>query len=277
VRFDQRILLLLIVPAGVLALVVWGIVSLFVMSLTVGGQWSTENYTALFARPDYIAMFGRTFLVAAETSALSLLLAYPTAYYIARMKRRRDLALLFIILPWLVSLVVRTFGWIVLLGNHGIINDSLLAAGVIGSPLRLMFNEAGVLIGMVHVFCPFMILAILNSFLHLERSMEEAAVSLGAGPFTTFRRIVLPLTMPGVVNGVILVFLISTGAVVTPLMLGGVRDSLIGTQIYREVIDIFDLPKAAALAVILTLIALVLVTPLQWIERYVSRHLKQPT
>jgi putative spermidine/putrescine transport system permease protein len=229
-RFDRRILLLLLAPAGVLAIVAWGIVRLFEMSLTFGGQWSIENYTDFFARPDYVATLLRTFEVAAETSVFSLLLAYPTAYFIARMKGRRDVLLLFIILPWLVSLVVRTFGWIVLLGNRGVINDVLMASGLIRGPAPLMFNHFGVLVGMVHVFCPFMIIAILNSFFHLDRAMEEAAMSLGAGPWTTFRRVVLPLTMPGVVNGVVIVFLISTGAVVTPLMLGGVRDALIGTR-----------------------------------------------
>jgi putative spermidine/putrescine transport system permease protein len=139
---------------------------------------------------------------------------------------------------------------------------------------HLMFNTLGVLVGMVHVFCPFMILAILGSLLHLDTSIEEAAMSLGAGPLTTFRRVVLPLTIPGVMSGTILVYLMATGAVVTPLMLGGVRDALLGTQIYHDVIDMFDLPKAATIAVVLSGAALVVVLPLLWIERHVVRNLK---
>lgn len=274
-RFDRRLLLLLLFPGSILALLVWGVIRLVTMSLMPGGSFGIGNYLLFFARADYVATLGRTLYIAGLTTVLSLILAYPTAYFIARLKTRRDLVLLFIILPWLVSLIVRTYGWIVLLGNRGLINGILLASGVTEEPVRLMFNSFGVLVGMVHVFCPFMILAILTSFLHLERSMEEAAMSLGAGPVTTFRRIVLPLTMPGVMNGTILVFLMATGAVVTPLMLGGVRDGLLGTQIYREVIDVFDLPKAATIAVVLTVLALAIVLPLQVVEKWVSRHLKQ--
>ena len=273
-RFDRRLLLLLAFPGGILALLVWGVVKLVITSVTPGGRFGLSTYADFFARPDYVAMLWRTISIAALTALISLLLAYPTAYFISRVRRHRDLLLLLIILPWLVSLIVRTYGWIVLLGNRGVINGILMWSGATDSPTRLMFNTLGVLIGMVHVFCPFMIIAILTSFLHLERSMEEAAMSLGAGPVRTFTRVVLPLTMPGVMSGTMLVFLMATGAVVTPLMLGGVRDALLGTQIYREVIDSFNLPKAATLAVILTVLALVIVVPLQRLERHVARHLK---
>lgn len=272
-RFDRRLLFLLVLPGSVLALLVWGVVRLVWMSLTPNGTFGFGNYALFFARPDYLAMLWRTILVAGLTAIVSLLLAYPTAYFVSRVRRGRDLLLLLIILPWLVSLIVRTYGWIVLLGNRGIINGILIASGLADAPTRLMFNTFGVMIGMVHVFCPFMIIAILTSFLHLDRAMEEASMSLGAGPFKTFTRIILPLTMPGVTSGTMLVFLLATGAVVTPLMLGGVRDALIGSQIYREVIDAFDLPKAATLAVLLTVLALILVVPLQRIERRMARHM----
>lgn len=273
-RFDSRLLLLLIPPGCVLALLLWGLMKLVAMSLTSGGHIGFGNYALFFARADYVAMLWRTIVIAGLTAILSLLLAYPTAYVIARSKGRRDLLLLLVVLPWLVSLIVRTYGWIVLLGNRGVINGLMMWSGVVHEPTKLMFNTVGVLVGMVHVFCPFMILAVLTSLLHLDRTMEEASMSLGAGPVKTFTRVVLPLTMPGVISGTILVFLMATGAVVTPLMLGGVRDALIGTQIYREVIDIFDIPKAATLAVVLTVVALVIVVPLQRVERHVARHLK---
>ncbi len=272
-RYDRRLLLLLALPGSVLALLVWGLVRLVWMSLTPKGAFGFGNYALFFARADYLAMLWRTIVVAGSTAIISLLLAYPTAYFISRMRRGRDLLLLMIILPWLVSLIVRTYGWIVLLGNRGIINGVLIASGLAETPTRMIFNTFGVMVGMVHVFCPFMIIAILTSFLHLDRSMEEASMSLGAGPFKTFARVILPLTMPGVTSGTLLVFLLATGAVVTPLMLGGVRDALIGSQIYREVIDAFDLPKAATLAVLLSVFALLFVVPLQQIERRVARHM----
>ena len=273
-RFDNRLLLLLLLPGALLALLLAGIARLTGASLVSEGSLGLHNYALFFARADYVLMLGRTMGVAALTTLISLALAYPVAYFISRYHGRRDLLLFLVIVPWLVSLVVRTYGWIVLLGNRGVINGTLLWLGITNEPVHLMFNTFGVLVGMVHVFCPFMILAILGSFLHLDKSIEEAAMSLGAGPFTTFRRVVLPLTIPGVMSGTILVYLMATGAVVTPLMLGGVRDALLGTQIYHEVIDVFDLAKAATIAVVLTVAALVVVLPMLLIERHVGRNLK---
>jgi putative spermidine/putrescine transport system permease protein len=274
VRFGNRLLILLLLPGGLLALLLWGIARLAAASLVSEGNIGLNNYALFFARADYVLMLGRTMGVAALTTLISLALAYPVAYFISRYRGRRDLLLFLVILPWLVSLVVRTYGWIVLLGNRGVINGTLIWLGVTNEPVHLMFNTFGVLVGMVHVFCPFMIVALLGSFLHLDKSIEEAAMSLGAGPLTTFRRVVLPLTIPGVMSGTILVYLMATGAVVTPLMLGGVRDALLGTQIYHEVIDMFDLAKAATIAVVLTVAGLVVVLPLLWIERHVGRNLK---
>jgi putative spermidine/putrescine transport system permease protein len=274
VRFDNRLLILLLLPGGLLALLLWGIARLAAASLVSEGNLGLNNYALFFARTDYVLMLGRTMGVAALTTLISLALAYPVAYFISRYRGRRDLLLFLVILPWLVSLVVRTYGWIVLLGNRGVINGTLIWLGATNEPVHLMFNTFGVLVGMVHVFCPFMIVALLGSFLHLDKSIEEAAMSLGAGPLTTFRRVVLPLTIPGVMSGTILVYLMATGAVVTPLMLGGVRDALLGTQIYHEVIDMFDLAKAATIAVVLTVAGLVVVLPLLWIERHVGRNLK---
>lgn len=135
--------------------------------------------------------------MAGLTTVVSLFISYPVAYFIARFQGRRDWLLVLILLPWLVSVVVRTYGWIVILGNRGLLNGFLGWLGVIDSPLRLLFNTTGVVIGLVHVFCPFMILAILAVFLQLERALEEASMSLGAGPLETFRRVVLPLSLPG--------------------------------------------------------------------------------
>lgn len=272
-RFDNRLFLLLVLPGFFLALLVWGIAQLVSFSLMPKGSVELTNYAAFFARPDYVAMLWRTIIIAGLTALLSLLVGYPTAYFISRYQGRRDLLLLMIILPWLVSLVVKMFGLMVLLGNRGIINGLLMSLGLTSGPVPLMFNTVGVLIGMVHVFLPLMVIAILSVLLHMDRSLEEASMSLGAGPWTTFARVVLPLTLPGVMSGAILVYLIATGAIVTPLMLGAPRDALLGTQIYRNVMDIFDMPKASTVAIVLTVAAFLVVLPLQWLERRVSRNL----
>lgn len=233
-----------------------------------------DLYARFFSRRDYVDVLVRTLWVAGLTTLVSLAIGYPVAWAVARHKGRRDWLLVLIILPWLVSVVVRTYGWIVILGNRGLLNAFLGWLGVIDTPLKLMFNTTGIVIGLVHVFCPFMILAILAVFLHLERSLEEASMSLGAGPWQTFRKVIWPLSLPGVISGTMIVYLMATGAIVTPLLLGGLRDRMLGTQIYQEMFQVFDFPRAATMAVILTATALAVVLPLGMLERRVSRNLK---
>ena len=273
-RFGRLTWLLLLPVLCVLGLFLFGLVELVWSSFSGPDGIGLDLYRQFFARADYIDVLFRTLWVAALTTAVSLVISYPVAYFVARFQGRRDWLLVLILLPWLVSVVVRTYGWIVILGNRGLLNSYLAWLGVIDSPLRLLFNTTGVVIGLVHVFCPFMILAILAVFLQLERSQEEASMSLGAGPVETFWRVVLPLSLPGVISGVMLVYLMSTGAIITPLLLGGLRDRMLGTQIYQEMFQLFDFPKAATLAVILTVTAFLVVLPLQWLERRVSRNLK---
>jgi putative spermidine/putrescine transport system permease protein len=272
-RFGRFTWLFLLPVLGLLGLFLFGLAQLVWSSFSGPEGVGLDLYRQFFARADYIDVLVRTLWVAALTTAVSLVISYPVAYFVARFHGRRDWLLVLILLPWLVSVVVRTYGWIVILGNRGLLNGYLAWLGVIDSPLRLLFNTTGVVIGLVHVFCPFMILAILAVFLQLDRSQEEASMSLGAGPVETFWRVVLPLSLPGVISGVMLVYLMSTGAIITPLLLGGLRDRMLGTQIYQEMFQLFDFPKAATLAVILTATALVLVLPLQWLERRVSRNL----
>jgi putative spermidine/putrescine transport system permease protein len=276
VQFGRLTGLLLLPLLALLALFLYGLWQLVWSSFVGTGATgpSLDLYRQFFARADYVDVLFRTLWVAALTTVISLVIGYPVAYFVARYQGRRDWLLILILLPWLVSVVVRTYGWIVILGNRGLLNSYLKWMGVIDGPIKLMFNTTGVVIGLVHVFCPFMILAILAVFLQLDRSQEEASMSLGAGPVETFWRVVLPLSLPGVVSGVMLVYLMSTGAIVTPLLLGGLRDRMLGTQIYQEVLQLFDYPKAAAIAVILTVTALLVVLPLQWLERRVSRNLK---
>ena len=238
------------------------------------GTLTVACYREFFGRPDYVSMLFRTWTMAGLTTALSLLLAYPTAWVISRM-RRRELVLLLVATPWLVSIVVRTYGWIVLLGNRGLVNAALLATGIVERPVRLIYNPVGVTIGLVHVFCPFLVLTILASLLKLDRSLEEAAGSLRAGPWTSFWRVVFPLTVPGAVSGAILVYLMSAGAIVTPLLLGGMSDRMLGSQIYTEVFQLFDFPKAATLAVILGASSVLVVLPLRWIERLATANLPE--
>lgn len=239
-------------------------------SFVEDGAFSLALYMEFFARADYREIYLRTIGVSLLVAVLCIFLGYPIAYGIWRHPGNRNYLMILIILPWLVSIVVRTYGWMVILGPRGLINEFLGWLGVIETPVRLMFNTTGVVVGLVHILIPFMIISILSVMLHLDRRLEEASASLGARGYYTFFRVTLPLTVPGVITGTILVYLMSTGAIVTPILLGGVRDRMMGTQMYQEVIQTFNFEKASMLALLLLIAGLAIVIPLQRVERYFS-------
>jgi putative spermidine/putrescine transport system permease protein len=271
--FSRRFLLLVVPAACLMAVFALGVVLLAVRSVQVPGGLGLGNYMTIFARADYMATLLRTIGIALVTTLASILIGYPMALTIARARRNQTMLTVLVIVPWMVSVVVRTYGWVVILGNRGTLNNLLIWLGVIHLPLRLLFNQIGVVIGLVHVFCPFMILSLLAVLQTMERSLDEAAMSLGAGPLGTFWRVTLPLTMPGLAAGASIVFLLSTGAVVTPLLLGGPRDPMLAMQVYADVFGLYDYARAAALAFLLMAVALIAVVPLQWFDRRLRRHL----
>lgn len=265
---------LLLAPSGLLMCVfLYGLIRLIGSSLLTDGQIDLSYYEAIFSRADYVAMLGRTLRIAAMTTFFCLLLGFPTAYYVARYRGNRNFLLLMIIFPWLVSIVVRSYGWVVILGPRGLINGFLTWTGLIERPAKLMYNDFGVILGLVHVLLPFMIIAILSVLMQIPRNLEEASMSLGGRPSYNFRTVLLPLSLPGVLTGITLVYLMATGAIVTPLLLGGLGDTMLGTEIFQEVMHFFDYPKAAALATVLLITALAVVLPIQILERWVARRL----
>ena len=264
----------LLAPSGLLMCVfLYGLIRLIGSSLLTDGQIDLSYYEAIFSRADYVAMLGRTLRIAAMTTFFCLLLGFPTAYYVARYRGNRNFLLLMIIFPWLVSIVVRSYGWVVILGPRGLINGFLTWTGLIERPAKLMYNDFGVILGLVHVLLPFMIIAILSVLMQIPRNLEEASMSLGGRPSYSFRTVLLPLSLPGVLTGITLVYLMATGAIVTPLLLGGLGDTMLGTEIFQEVMHFFDYPKAAALATVLLITALAVVLPIQILERWVARRL----
>jgi putative spermidine/putrescine transport system permease protein len=271
----ERRFLLLLLPAGlVMSLFIYGLLQLGWQSFLFENQFGLGNYTSFFARADYVNVLIHTIEIAIETTLICLVLGFSAAYAIARAKRWRNLLLILVILPWLVSVVVRTYGWIVILGNRGTLNSLLMWTGLTEGPVRLLYNQTGVLIGLVHVFCPFMIISILTVLMQIDRSLEEASMSLGAGRVETFLRVVAPLSIPGVIAGSTIVFLLSTGTIITPLLLGGPRNGMLSTQIYQDVFQLFNFPKAGAMALILMLVSILVVWPLQIVERRLTRRLK---
>ncbi|MCX7561246.1 ABC transporter permease [Sulfitobacter sp. F26204] len=268
-----RTALLLAPSALLMGVFLVGLYRLVHSSLVIDGQFDFSQYSAILNRPDYIAMLGRTIRIAALTTLLSLVIGFPTAYYVARYGGNRNFLLLLIVFPWLVSIVVRSYGWVVILGPRGLINGLLIWGGLTDRPIKLMYNDFGVILGLVHVLCPFMIIAILSVLMQISRSLEEASMSLGGRPAYSFRTVLLPLSLPGILTGITLVYLMATGAIVTPLLLGGLGDTMLGTEIFQEVMHFFDYPKAAALATVLLITALAVVIPIQILEHWVARCL----
>lgn len=264
---------LLLAPVLILlALFLVSVFQMITLSFDDGDGLGLSHYGQFFARPDYVETYLRTLYVSALVTLFSVLIGYPVAYGIWRYEGNRNFLMILVLLPWLVSVVVRTYAWMVILGPRGLINEALAWLGVIEAPLTLMFNTTGVVIGLVHVLLPFMILSVLSVLLHLDRRLEEASMSLGGNRLYTFTRVTLPLSLSGIIAGATLIYLMSTGAIVTPLLLGGIRERMIGTQIYQEMLQSFNFPKASTLATLLLLGGLIAILPLQWLERRYSRQ-----
>jgi putative spermidine/putrescine transport system permease protein len=239
---------------------------LFRMSLNrfVPGQFmveavTLENYVKFLADPFYLAVLGRTLRVAALTTVLCVLLGFPLAYRLARTQSRfKNLLLLAVVLPLFVGNAVRAAGWMVVFGTKGALNSFLLAAGLVDAPLSIMYTEAAVVIGILSVNLPFMVLTLQSVIEGIERSVEEAALSLGAEPWRAFRRVLLPLALPGVLTGSILCFILAMNAYATPVLLGGPRFQMMGPLVYSVFVGQTNWPFGAALSFVLMAATLVL-------------------
>ncbi len=220
--------------------------ALFTATLTL------ENYVSVLTDLFYLRMLGGTILLGLGVTLITLVLGYPLALSIVGAAPRLKAILLIIALsPMLVNLVVRTYAWLVLLGDKGIINSWLMAAGVIDSPLPINTNFFAVTIGLVHVTLPLMILSLVGIMERIDRSLLEAAESLGAGPWRILSRIHFQLALPGIGTGSLLVFCSAISAFVTPRLLGGNRVSTISTAIYEKFSFSMNWPLGATLVFIL--------------------------
>lgn len=222
---------------------------------------SWENYRSLFVTPVYFNVMMRTLKLGLIVTLLALVIGYPFAYLMARGQPwLRGALLLAVLLPLLVSVVVRTYGWVVVLGLDGPANKLLLALGLTSAPIKFVFNETGIVIGMLHVYLPFMVLPLSSVLQKLDPQLEEAARSLGAGTFTVFRRVTLPLSVPGIAAGCMLVFTLSVAAYVTPALMGGAGINVMATLVAQQILVLVNWPLGAAVAVMLVLVTLAVVT-----------------
>jgi putative spermidine/putrescine transport system permease protein len=208
-----------------------------------------------------------TLLMSAETVALTILLGYPVAgLYVAYPHWRRVLMFL-VVLPLLTSTVVRSFAWVVILGNEGLINRTMLAAGLIDRPIRLLYTSAAVVVALAQIQLPLMVLPLISALSGLDTRLTEASYTLGAGPWRTFRRVVLPLSVPGLLTGVLLVFTGAASALITQTLVGGGQLMYMPFYIYEQAIQAQDFPFAAALAIVLLVSIVVIVTVLNALGR----------
>ena len=267
-QFKRPYLLLLIPSLAILVLFfVIPLIFLFVLSLRhyipgtgISSTLTLENYTKFLTDLFYIDVLLKTLFLGILTSFLTLIIGYPLAYFIARSSaRKKGLLLALVIFPLFLNLVVRSFAWVILLANKGVINNFLIEIRLIEQPLSLLFNYTGVVIGMTHILLPFMVIALASVIQGIERDYEEAAQTLGANRFKTFFRITLPLSLPGIVAGSLLVFLQAITAFVTPRLLGGINIKIISNLIYQEFTNTFNWPFGAAMGFILLLVTLLII------------------
>jgi spermidine/putrescine transport system permease protein len=223
-----------------------------------------ENYARLFD-PLYLTILLRSFAIAAAATVLCLLVAFPAALFIARSTKRRNLYLQLVMLPFWTSLLVRTYAWIFLLRETGLINTALQAVGLIREPLPLLYNDGAVLLGLVYGYVPFMVLPIYATLERLDPSLAEAAADLGARPLTTLFRVIVPLAKPGIVAGSVLVFVPCLGAYLTPDLLGGGRTVLVGNLVQNQFTTARDWPFGAAVSIgLMAIVMLLLWLFLRW-------------
>lgn len=239
-----------------------------------GAGFTLGNYTRALTDGYLLGVLGDTLLLGLTVTPICLLLGYPVAFHLAR-SRSRWAGLLYVLVlsPLLVGVVVRSFGWLILLSGNGVINRALIDLGWIDTGLQLMNNRLGVTIALVHVFLPFVILPLVGVIQGIDPSLEAAARSLGASRLRAFLRVSLPLSWPGIQAGTVLVFVLTLSAYVTPVMLGGAQVKTVSVLVVQSLIDNFQWPAGAAQALVLTACGMLAVAAYARLTRRLSRGL----
>jgi putative spermidine/putrescine transport system permease protein len=256
----RGVLLLLLLP-GLVALLttfllplIWLVRASFAsssMAALRGGDWTLESYRTVLFDPFYWKIAWNTLYLGVNVAIFAVVLSYPIALFLARTQSRwRGVLTALAVAPLLTSSVVRTYGWMVILGDRGVINTALQSSGLTDGVIRLT-NNFGATVALIEILMPYAILAMLSGFGRLNTQLEEAAAMLGANRLRVFTRIVLPLSLPGVLTAALLVFVLAISSFVTPRLMGGGRVFVIGTEVYNEATVTLNWPLAAALSVLL--------------------------
>ena len=259
---EQWMLLGLATPAllTIVAIILIPVGWLFYLSFVGSdGQWSLEHYQKMVQYKSYARVFMTTFQVSLLTTLICILIGYPLAYFLAMLPQRlAGIFMLAVLLPFWTSLLVRTYAWLVLLQRKGILNDFAIGLGLWETPVKLVHNMTGTLIGMAHIMLPFLVLPLYGAMRKIERDMMHAAANLGASPVHAFWKVFFPLSLSGLVAGSLIVFVLCLGFYVTPAVLGGGRVVMVATQITAILENQFDWGAASALGVVLLVATLLI-------------------
>jgi putative spermidine/putrescine transport system permease protein len=245
-------------------------------SLETGG-FTLENFVRI-GHPLYFWVIMDTFLISFLTAAFCLLLSYPVAYALVRTQQEwlRTLLVILSITPLFTGEIVRTYAWMLVLGTEGFVNSGLMAIGLIGKPLQFMYTKFGVIVALVHFSMPVMIILLATAIGHVNRDFEKAAANLGAAPLTVFWKVTVPLTLPGIIAGTVVIFAWTMSAFATPQLIGGGKVLMISNLVYLQGLSSFNFPLAAVLSVLAFIAAvgsLALIQPLvSRFERRLAQH-----
>ena len=264
-KFDRRQVL---TWPSMIMLFLFALLPLVIMLVTsfqsdTTGGFTLENYERFFSSSTYLRLTGKTIVMSLAVTAVSLLIAYPLAYIMAKKLRGlRNIILILVIIPFFTNQLVRVYSWLIFLQDGGIFNNFLSLFGLFEDGLGLLYTQGAVIIGLTHAFFPYMVVTIYMSLERMDDAMLEASRSLGASKFTTFRRIIFPLSMPGVISGIMIVFVPALGTFVEPRILGGTDGTVIGTIIEDQFFEIAAWNFGAAIAFLLLALVLISMTAL---------------
>ena len=246
------ILFLLVIP------IIFIIVYSFWLRTATGAEqvgFYLDNWKEALTDRFYIDILFGTLRIAAITTIVCALLGYPAAYFIARSRTRfKTLLLLMLVLPFWISYIIRTMSWINILGVSGAFNTALLSLGIISEPIQMLYNEATVILGLVHFLLPFMVLNVYVSLDGIDESLESAARSLGCTSWRAFLEVTLPLSLPGLAAGGLLCFVLGAGTYITPMVLGGPRDAMFANLVFEAIIVQLNWPLGSALSLVLLVV-----------------------
>jgi len=262
-RRESLTFLGLSIPAVFAILIVVFLPVIWLSSLSfynAAGELSMENYARIFESALYRRTFVVTFQISIAVTVICVLLGYPLCYWLTKLPNKTAAILMvFVLVPFWTSVLVRTYAWLVLLQRNGVINSSLMSMGIIDEPLQLAHNLTGSIIGMTHIMLPFLVLPLYATMRSIDTDMVRAAVSLGSSPRGAFWRVFFPMSLPGLFAGIVLVFILSLGFFVTPALLGGGRVQMLAQRIESTITVYSNWGAASALGVVLLLLALLMI------------------